>query len=182
MMRVITGSARGRRLATLEGADIIRPTAESVKEAMFSIIQFELEGSRVLDLFAGCGQLGIEALSRGAQGCFFVEQNKRALDVLKQNINHCGFDEKAVVANGDALSFLRRENTFDVALLDPPYQKNLIQEALPLLIPHMSAGGLILCESEKHEALPEAVSGWAVKKIYSYGKTKLTLYRKVESA
>lgn len=178
MMRVITGSARGRRLRTLDGTDIIRPTAESVKEAMFSIIQFELDGSRVLDLFAGCGQLGIEALSRGAQSCHFVEQNKQALEVLKDNIRHCCLEEKAAVITGDARAFLKRDNTFDIALLDPPYQKGLIEEVLPLLVSRMSAGGLILCESDKQEALPEQIEDWAVKKRYNYGKTKLTLYRK----
>ncbi len=178
MMRVITGSARGRRLQTLDGADIIRPTAESVKEAMFSILQFDLEGSRVLDLFAGCGQLGIEALSRGAEHCFFIEQNKKALAVLEANIAHCQLRERATVLHTDALSFLKRGQIFDIALLDPPYQKQLIDAALPLLVPHMSENGIILCESEKTEELPQQVGEWVIQKIYRYGKTKLTLYRK----
>lgn len=182
MMRVITGSARGRRLTTLQGADIIRPTAESVKEAMFSILQFELEGSRVLDLFAGSGQLGIEALSRGAGSCTFVEQNRQALEVLKSNLEHCGLEQQAYVVNTDAILFLKQEHRFDIALLDPPYGKGLLQQALPLLAAHMSSGGLILCESDWQEELPEEVEGWLAQKTYRYGKTKLTLYRKAEPA
>ena len=94
MMRVITGSARGRRLETLPGEDITRPTSESVKEALFSMIQFEIEDARVLDLFAGSGQLGIEALSRGASFCTFVENNKSARAVTERNITQCGFSHK----------------------------------------------------------------------------------------
>lgn len=181
MMRVITGTARGRRLRTLDGADIIRPTTESVKEAMFSIIQFDLEGSCVLDLFAGCGQLGIEALSRGADSCHFIEQDRKALEVLKENLAHCALEEKACVVNADALSYLTRSNSFDIALLDPPYEKGLIEKALPLVIPRMSGHGLILCESQRLEELPGIIDDWEVKRTYVYGKTKLTLYRKAGS-
>lgn len=180
MMRVITGSARGRRLATLTGTEVIRPTTESTKEAMFSIIQFELVGQRVLDLFGGCGQLGIEALSRGAKTCTFVEQNKQALSVLKGNLEHCGFTDSAQVVCSDAISFLQHADIFDIVLLDPPYQSGLLQQALPLLLSHMSDHGLILCESEKSESLPTGLDGWYLKKTYPHSKTKLSLYRKVE--
>lgn len=179
MMRVITGSARGRRLGTLSGAEIVRPTSESVKEALFSIIQFEIAEKRILDLFAGCGQLGIEALSRGATHCTFIEKDKNAYSVIKENVQHCGFDEKSEIISTDALSFLRGTSIFDIALLDPPYNKELINRALPLLVSHMSDGGVIVCESEKFEELPQFAGDWSVSKVYNYGKTKLTLYRKV---
>lgn len=178
MLRVITGSARGRKLSTLDGTEIIRPTAESVKEALFSIIQFELAGKRVLDLFAGCGQLGIEALSRGAAHCTFVESNRQALAVLKQNIEMCRLTDYDVV-NADAIAFLGGVGLFDIAFLDPPYNKDLIACALPMLTGHMSADGIIICESEAQELLPENCGDWAVKKVYHYGRTNLTLYRKV---
>ena len=105
MMRVITGSARGRRLETLPGEDVTRPTTESVKEALFSMIQFDIEGRRVLDLFAGSGQLGIEALSRGARSCTFVENNRAAKQVVERNFGplpaggtgECGFFRCCVV-------------------------------------------------------------------------------------
>ncbi|MCC8023155.1 MAG: 16S rRNA (guanine(966)-N(2))-methyltransferase RsmD [Clostridiales bacterium] len=178
MMRVITGSARGRRLATLDGTDIIRPTAESVKEAMFSILQFELQDAEVLDLFAGTGQLGIEALSRGAAQCTFVEQNPKALALLRDNLAHCGLS--GYVVKGEAVQFLNRSGRqFDIALLDPPYRRQLIDRALPLLVPRrMREDGAILCESRADEVLPDACEGWTVRKIYRYGQTKLTLYRK----
>lgn len=179
MMRVITGSARGRKLATLDGTEILRPTTESVKEALFSIIQFEIDDKRVLDLFAGCGQLGIEALSRGAQNCTFVEKDKNAYAVLKQNVERCGFSDNSILISTDAISFLGGNANFDIALLDPPYNKELINKVLPILVEHMSPSGVIVCESEKYEVLPESVGGWLIAKTYNYGKTKLTLYRKV---
>ena len=108
MMRVITGSARGRRLETLPGEDVTRPTTESVKEALFSMIQFDIEGRRVLDLFAGSGQLGIEALSRGARSCTFVENNRAAKQVVERNLAHCRLEKQANVVFSDALSFLNR--------------------------------------------------------------------------
>ena len=178
-MRVITGSARGRKLTTLEGMDIVRPTADSVKEAMFSIIQFELENRRVLDLFAGCGQLGIEAISRGAKHCTFVEKNKQALAVLKENVKNCKMTDNADIINTDAISFLGGVGLYDIAILDPPYNKDLINTALPMLTGHMSGNGLIICESEIGEELLQECNLWKIIKIYKYGKTKLTVYRKV---
>ena len=118
MMRVITGSARGRRLETLPGEDVTRPTTESVKEALFSMIQFDIEGRRVLDLFAGSGQLGIEALSRGARSCTFVENNRAAKQVVERNLAHCRLEEQANVVFSDAVSFLNRSGTYDLVLLE----------------------------------------------------------------
>ena len=105
-MRVITGTARGRKLITLEGDDV-RPTTDKVKEALFSIIQFEIEGRRILDLFAGSGQLGIEALSRGAKNAVFVDSSKKSVEVVRQNLEATGFSKSAVVLNTDSLAFLR---------------------------------------------------------------------------
>ena len=105
-MRVITGSARGRRLKELEGLET-RPTTGKVKEALFSVIQFDIEGRRVLDLFAGTGQLGIEALSRGAECAVFVERRRDALQVIRENLEACGMTDKARVVNGDAMSYLK---------------------------------------------------------------------------
>ena len=95
-MKVITGYARGRNLATLPGADVTRPTTQSTKEALFSSIQFEIEGKRVLDLFAGCGQLGIEALSRGASHCTFVESNRQAYNTVESNIKLCKMEHSVM--------------------------------------------------------------------------------------
>ena len=118
-MRIITGIARGKRLETLEGNDV-RPTPERVKEALFSIIQFQIEGRRVLDLFAGSGQLGIEALSRGAKQAVFVDASKKSLDVVRRNLEHSGLQDYAQVHQMDFESFLMREQgKFDLVFLDP---------------------------------------------------------------
>ena len=120
-MRVITGTAKGRKLKTLEGENV-RPTIERVKEAVFSIIQFEIEGRRVLDLFAGSGQLGIEALSRSAASAVFIDADKAAVAVVKENLEVSKLADKATVMQTDALAFLQTSNlTFDIAFLDPPY-------------------------------------------------------------
>ena len=157
-MKVITGYARGRNLATLPGADVTRPTTQSTKEALFSSIQFEIEGKRVLDLFAGCGQLGIEALSRGASHCTFVESNRQAYNTVESNIKLCKMEHSSQLVFSDAVSFLSRKNQFDIAFLDPPYNK-----------------GLIL---DNREELPQTVGDWSVSKQKKYGKSKLTYYRK----
>lgn len=178
MMRVITGSARGRRLETLPGDDVTRPTSESVKEALFSMLQFEIEDKRVLDLFAGSGQLGIEALSRGARFCTFVENNRNAKAIVENNIHNCGFDDSAQVVMCDAVSFLSRKGSFDIAFLDPPYHKGLIEKAMPLLAEHMSSNGIIACETAKDEELSECFGSFTAVKSRNYGKIKLTIYRK----
>lgn len=177
-MRVITGVARGRKLETLFGEDVTRPTTESVKEAMFSMIQFELENKKILDLFAGSGQLGIEALSRGAGKCTFVESDRRAAKIVQSNVAHCRFENQSDIIIGDAVSFLMRKNNFDIAFLDPPYKKGLTEKCLLLLLPLMSADGIVVCETSADENLPDTVNGWYADRIRKYGKTKLTLYRK----
>lgn len=178
-MRVITGTARGRNLQTLEGEDV-RPTSDRVKEAVFSIIQFEIEGRRVLDLFAGSGQLGIEALSRGAEKAVFVDANAQAAVVVRQNLLKCGFEKKAVVLNTDSFAYLAsgaRNDVFDIVFLDPPYRMGLVEKALPQVAPHMSMGGVILCETPMEEELPEEAGDFRIAKTYRYGKIKITLYR-----
>ena len=177
-MRVITGEARGRKLATLDGDDV-RPTTDRVKEGMFSIIQFDIPGANVLDLFSGSGQLGIEALSRGARRCAFVDSSNRSLDVTRQNLKATGFEKRASVYCGDARTYigLSREK-FDVALLDPPYNKKIIDSVLPLVAEKMTDAGVIVCESSAQEELPVSAGRFSVFREYKYGKIKLTIYRK----
>ena len=179
-MRVITGSARGRSLLTLPGEDV-RPTTDQVKEAMFSIIQFEVEGAAVLDLFAGSGQLGIEALSRGARLAVFVEQSRKAQEVVRQNLLATKLAEHSRVTAMDAIAYLQGcRDHFDIALLDPPYRSGLLEKALPLLAPKMTPGGVILCESALDEELPQKVGEFEIKKQYRYGKIKITTYHREE--
>lgn len=176
-MRVITGSARGRRLLTLEGTDV-RPTTDIVKEAMFSIIQFEIEGRRVLDLFGGCGQLAIEALSRGAENAVIVDASKKSIDVIRKNLELTGFEKKAVVVNSDAIAFLsRRSEKYDIAFLDPPYSKGLLEQALLKISDVMNLGGTVICEAPFTDEMPEKAGTFALKKKYRYGKTGLFVYR-----
>ncbi|MFV0497875.1 MAG: 16S rRNA (guanine(966)-N(2))-methyltransferase RsmD [Candidatus Fimivivens sp.] len=176
-MRVITGTARGRKLVAPQGLDT-RPTSDMAKEALFSIIQFEVEGSAVLDLFAGSGQLGIEALSRGARSAVFVDALREANQAIIQNLESTQLKENARVVMMDAAAFLKTvHDPFDIALLDPPYNKELIDLLLPLLVPCMNPGGVIVCETERDKTLPETVGIFATRKEYRYGKAKLTTYR-----
>ena len=175
-MRVITGQARGMKLKTLEGEDV-RPTTDMVKEAIYSIIQFSVPGANVLDLFAGSGQLGIEALSRGASGCTFIDKNKAAADTVKENLLHCKLNDSARIDNTDSINFLKLTPAKnDLALLDPPYRQGLLDKALPLLGRVMNDGGVVVCEHEKEYAPAEEYGELKLRKRYRYGKIMLSVY------
>jgi 16S rRNA (guanine(966)-N(2))-methyltransferase RsmD len=177
-MRVITGSARGMTLRTLDGSDV-RPTTDKVKEAVFSAIQFEIEGRRVLDLFAGSGQLGIEALSRDAKEATFVDADKNAIKIVKENLAKTRLADRAAVLQTDSIAFLgMTDKIFDIAFLDPPYQTGLLQKALSLLGGHMAQGGIVVCEHPFVEQLPDEQGGLVKQKEYKYGKVAVTIYRK----
>ncbi len=179
-MRVITGIARGRKLQTLEGRDI-RPTTDRVKEAMFSIIQFEVQGAFVLDLFAGSGSLGIEALSRGARHCVFVDNSRESQAVIKQNLQTTGLLQNARVMATDAAAYLQScKETIDIALLDPPYHQGLVAQVLPKLCEKMRDTGVIVCETQIDETLPQQAGNFQIFREYRYGKIKLTIYRNNE--
>lgn len=176
-MRVITGTARGKRLLTLEG-EAVRPTADRVKEGMFSAIQFQVEGRSVLDLFAGSGQLAIEALSRGAAKAVLVDLAKESLSVAEKNLAATGLLGKARLVRSDFASYLLScRETFDLAFLDPPYRAGLLQKALPLVADRMNPGGSIFCEHPIEEVLPEKAGNFLKKKEYRYGKILVTLYQ-----
>ena len=176
-MRVITGTARGRRLKTPENYDI-RPTTDNVKESVFNIIQFDIEGRRVLDLFAGTGQLGIECLSRGAAEAVFIDENTAAVKIVKENLKTCGFT--AAVLQQDALSYLRHCGRFDLVFVDPPYDSGLYESVLETInsVDILSDGGIILCESSREKTLPDMRAPYRKKKEYNYGRVKLTVYIK----
>mgnify|MGYP005764562495 FL=1 len=179
-MRIITGSHRGKKLITLEGEQV-RPTTDRVKESLFNILQFQLEGRRFLDLFAGSGQIGIEALSRGAAQAVFVDASKESVRVVEKNLASTGLGDRAKVVTADFAAYLRAcRDRFDVAFLDPPYRTGLLEQALPLVAEVMNPGGVILCEHPKEEVLPETAGGFARHKSYRYGKIMLTAYRPPE--
>lgn len=176
-MRVITGSARGRRLETLEGEDV-RPTTDRVKEAVFSVIQFQTEGRVFLDLFAGSGQMGIEALSRGAQSAVFVDSAKKSIEVVKRNLKTTRLEDKAEIYQTDFKSFaLMSKRSFDIAFLDPPYKKGILQQALELAPRLMNETGVIIAENPIDEEILPQYGEFVLDRQYRYGKIKISTYR-----
>lgn len=178
-MRVITGSARGRRLKELEGMET-RPTTGKVKESIFSILQFDIEGRRVLDLFAGTGQLGIEALSRGARECVFIDQRKDAVALIRENLKICDLTDSAVVRQGDSMAYLKSGEKFDIIFLDPPYGSKLLGEALEQVTRFdiCREHGIIVAESAAETVLPPVAPPYSLYREYRYGKIKLSVYHR----
>ncbi len=178
-MRVTTGTARGRNLSAPPDSDITRPTSDMTKQAIFNIIQFEVEGAEVLDLFAGSGQLGIEALSRGARRATFIDLSQEARETIVENLRATKLLGRAKVMRADADAYLTRSGDFyDIAFLDPPYNTGKYVRTLPLVAQKMNPSGVILCETSKDETLPEEVEGFQKQKEYRYGRAKLTVYRR----
>ena len=179
-MRVITGSARGRRLGELKGMET-RPTTDKVKESIFNCIQFDVENARVLDLFAGTGQLGIEALSRGAKSALFIDKRADAVKLVRENLALCRLEENAQVICGDSVASLgAQRQKFDIIFLDPPYGSGLLEQAMEkiasfdILSPH----GIMVAEHPADRCLPALAPPYRVQKTYRYGKISLTVYRR----
>lgn len=179
-MRVITGSLKGKRLTTPDGLDV-RPTPERVKEGLFSALHFDLEGRRVLDLFAGSGQLGIEALSRGAASCVFVDSSAVSVKTVKKNIEACGLENVTKVFQSDYFAFCAKsQDTFDYVFLDPPYAAGLLTPAVKAVLPLMSDYGAVICEHPPEVKLEEEIGGFYIHRTYRYGKVLVSIYRKGE--
>ena len=179
-MRVISGSARGRRLKELPGMDT-RPTTDRVKEGLFNVIQFDILGRRVLDLFAGTGQLGIECLSRGAASCDFVDSSPAAMKIVRDNVTACRLADKATFHQKDFSAFLNSvKGKYDLIFLDPPYASGNLEKALEKVaaIDIVSGNGIIVCESPVEHTLPELPGHYEKTGEYRYGKIKITLYRR----
>lgn len=180
-MRVISGTARGIPLKSLEGMTT-RPTADRVKEALFSIIQFELPGTRILDLFGGSGQLGIEALSRGAKTAVFVDQSDKACGIIRENLKRTNFQARAAVIRGDYLQYLNRcKEQYDIILLDPPYAEDFLEKSLNMIaeIDILQSGGIIVTERSVGKEIQQTLPNFSKSRDYKYGNTLLALYRKV---
>ena len=179
-MRVIAGTARGTQMKTPEGMQT-RPTIDRVKEALFSIIHFDLPGAKVLDLFGGTGQLGIEALSRGAASATFVDQAEPACRLIKENLRRAKLENGAKVVRGDYMEYLSRcREEYDIILLDPPYAEVFLENALKRIteIDILRSGGIIVAERPVGKDLPWEFPGFTRSKDYKYGTVLLTLYRK----
>lgn len=188
-MRIITGKAKGTKLVTLDG-DATRPTSERAKEALFSMIQFDVEGRRVLDLFAGSGQLGLEALSRGAAFCVFTDAAADAIGIVKKNIEKTHFAEQSKTLITDYRNFLRKSDGregFDIVFLDPPYASDALTDALLRLYRTglMHRGCLLVCESENgdmriFEKEPRLVEMYTSVRKKNYGRVHLEILTPVE--
>ncbi len=177
-MRVITGTARGRRLIAPNGLET-RPTSDKVKEGLFSAIQFDIEGRRILDLFAGSGAMGIEALSRGAKSAVFVDNSKAAIYTIEENIRSCGFKNNTKVYNTDYKSFLAaNKDLFDIVFLDPPYKAGVLEDAIKGVIPFLSDYAIIIAEHPTELILDDEICGFSVTKRYKYSKTAATIFRR----
>ena len=179
-MRVITGKARGVTLKTPDGMQT-RPTSDRVKEALFSIINFDIPGARVLDLFGGTGQLGIEALSRGALSATFVDAGEPACRLIRENLKRTKLEAEAKVVRSDYLAYLNRcREQYDIIFLDPPYAEVFLENSLKRIaeIDILQSNGIIVAERPLGKDLPWEIEGFTRSKDYKYGNTLLTIYRK----
>ncbi len=177
-MRVIAGQKRGKKLDRLKD-EAVRPTTDKVKESIFNVIQFDVAGASFLDLFAGSGQIGIEALSRDARQATFVDENRDAINVIKRNLTATDFMARATVVNMDSALFLKKqdEGSFDIAFLDPPYRSEVLDVALLLLPRVIAKGGIIICEHPAALDLPISLANFRLTKAYKYGKIAVSVYR-----
>ena len=180
-MRIITGSARGVRLMTLEG-EATRPTTEKVKEAVFSSLQFELEGRRVLDLFAGSGQMGLEAMSRGAASAMFIDSSPEAMKIIKANAEKTRFFDRSRFLISDYRNYIRKaagRDRYDLVFLDPPYASLAVGDALARLASAdlIAEGGIAVCEGENDifELHPELAALYEGRKAARYGRVFINI-------
>lgn len=181
MLKIITGTAKGKVLKTLEG-DATRPTSERIKEALFSSIQFDVEGRRALDLFAGCGQLGLESLSRGASSCVFIDSSREAMDVIKTNAQKTNLEGKCRYLVSDAKNYIRKasgKELFDLVFIDPPYALECCSEVMRNLISRslLENGAIVVCESGTESIDASQFPEFETLKSKSYGKkTSLNIF------
>ena len=179
-MRVITGKARGVQLKTPDGM-LTRPTSDRVKEALFSIIQFEVAGAKILDLFGGTGQLAIEALSRGASEAVIVDAAESACRLIKDNLTRTKLISQAKVIRSDYTDYLKRcKDKFDIIFLDPPYAEVFLENSLNLIreIDILSSNGIIVTERPVGKELNISMDGYERSRDHKYSRTIVTIFRK----
>jgi len=178
-MRIISGTSKGRKLVTPK-SQFLRPTSDRVKESIFNILREEMEGKVVLDLFAGTGNLGIEALSRGAKKAIFVEKGRQALRLIQRNLNQFGLEERSEIIPKDAIRAIgilkQRGESFDLILMDPPYEKGLIQRTLMKLnsYPVYQKDSILVIEHDRREPLPHIMNGWNLIRERRIGDTVIS--------
>lgn len=177
-MRIITGEYKGRKLESPKD-NSIRPTTDKVKEAIFSIIAFDVPGAVCVDLFAGTGNLGLEALSRGAARCYFGDKSRESLALVRKNIAICGAQDKSIVMAGEyqkVLSSIREKA--DIFFLDPPYKDGLMQDCISLITENklLAKDGIIIAEHGKDEKLPDEIADFTKIKERKYGAIIISIY------
>ncbi|WP_290687084.1 16S rRNA (guanine(966)-N(2))-methyltransferase RsmD [Intestinibacter sp.] len=186
-LRVISGKARGLKLNTPKNQDV-RPTTDRVKESLFNIINFDIMDSNVLDLFAGTGSLGIECLSRGANKCVFVDKSKESMSIVKSNIKKARVENESITMNIDfksaILSLGNKGEKFNIIFMDPPYYKNMFEDALSMVDQNnlLEEDGVIVVEHDTKDSFPENIGRLYKSRDKKYGKTTLTFYKMEEEA
>jgi 16S rRNA (guanine(966)-N(2))-methyltransferase RsmD len=179
LMRIISGTSKGRKLVTPRSQSL-RPTSDRVKESMFNILQDDLVGKVVLDLFAGTGNLGIEALSRGAKKTIFVEKGRQALRLIQRNLTQFGLEERSEILPKDAnraIGILKqRGESFDLILMDPPYEKGLIKKTLMTLNSYQiyHKDSILVIEHDRREPLSTVMDGWNLIRQRRIGDTLIS--------
>lgn len=182
ILRIIAGIAGGQKLRTVEGTNT-RPTADRVKESIFNILSPWVAGSDILDLFAGTGNLGIEALSREAHSAVFVDKDRGSISVIRDNLNHTGFassSEVLAMEAAAAINMLKAENRrFDLIFMDPPYGRELVPQTLELLSPTgiLRENGIIAAEYDKKDKIPEQAGPFVLYRNRKYGDTMVSFYK-----
>ena len=178
-LRVISGSARGKKLLCTDGKNV-RPTLDRVKESVFNMIAFDIPDSLVLDLFSGSGALGIEALSRGAKQCTFVDNSPQSILVTKKNLESTHLLDESIVINSDSIDFLNKcDKKFDIIFIDPPYETDLYQKSLKKIKENglLNNNGFIILEYDTETTPPFDFCGFEVFKEKQYGRVKILLMK-----
>jgi 16S rRNA (guanine966-N2)-methyltransferase len=184
ILRVISGQAKGHKLKTIDG-NSTRPTSDRVKESLFNIITSYILDADVLDLYAGTGNLGIEALSRGAASAVFVDKSRECFEVIKDNLNHTKLENSALVITGEVITTLNKlsmdNKKFDIIFLDQQYNKNLIQETLKVIDKNdiINDNGIVIAEKDVVDIIPEEVGRLKLTRNQKYGDTVLSFYKKI---
>lgn len=177
-MRIIAGDYKGRRLYVPKDK-LIRPTTDKVKEAIFSMLTHQIYDSTVLDLFAGTGNLGLEALSRGAAYCYFGDNAQASIALIKKNIEYCRAEERSLLIPGDFKKVLAQvRKPCDLIFLDPPYQRDMLIDVIPLIEEAgiLKEGGIIVAEHGKREELPDSIGEYQLIKRRKYGTVMVSMY------
>ncbi|MFB6466522.1 16S rRNA (guanine(966)-N(2))-methyltransferase RsmD [Cytobacillus sp. Hz8] len=180
-MRVVSGDCKGKTLKAVPGSST-RPTTDKVKEAIFNMIGPYFDGGTVLDLFAGSGGLGIEALSRGVEKAIFVDRDGKAIQVIWDNIKYCQLEERVEVFRNDSdralKAIMKRELKFDYIFLDPPYKKQQLQKLIELIDKNqlLQDNGVIVCEHSSNVNLPNIIGDLVNIKHETYGIIAISIY------